>query len=283
MRKFALLVGIVAVAASQPAGAWWLTGHTVINRTGVATLPPEVPDFLRRQINWIGARSIAPDSWRDATEPSLRAIEIPNHIWYFEALPAMTEVPRSRNDFMVLAGDPRRIGTLPYATIETYERLKVAFRIWRGLHARREDTSFIEMDAAFLAGWLGHYVGDGAMPLHTSAHHNGWAGENPKNYTRDRDIHGRFEGEFVDLIELTEKDITARLPPAQAFADPFAAFLTFLDRSHARVEQVYALEQRHAFEDATNLEARELVYTCTADAAGMLRDLIYSAWTASGL
>lgn len=283
MRMLALVVAILAVGGSQRAGAWWLTGHTVINRTGVATLPADVPDFLRRQIDWIGARSIAPDSWRDATEPSLRAIEIPNHIWYFEALPAMAEVPRSRNDFIVLAGDPRRIGTLPYATIENYERLKVAFRTWRGLHARKEDTSFIEQDAAFYVGWLGHYVGDGAMPLHTSAHHNGWAGDNPKNYTRDRDIHGRFEGEFVDLIELTGKDITARVPPPQSFAEPFAAILAFLHRSHERVEQVYILDQRHAFEDATNREARELVYACTADAAAMLRDLIYTAWTASGL
>jgi hypothetical protein len=260
MRRLALVVAIVSVAASQQAGAWWLTGHTVINRTGVATLPADVPDFLRRQIDWIGARSIAPDSWRDATEPSLRAIEIPNHIWYFEALPPMTEVPRSRNDFIVLAGDPRRIGTLPYATIETYERLKVAFRTWRGLHAKKEDTTSIEKDAAFYAGWLGHYVGDGAMPLHTSAHHNGWAGDNPRNYTRDRDIHGRFEGELVDLIELTEKDITARVPAPQSFADPFAAILAFLNRSHERVEQVYVLDQ-----------------------AAMLRDLIYTAWTASGL
>jgi hypothetical protein len=155
--------------------------------------------------------------------------------------------------------------------------------VWRVLHAKKEDTSYIEKDAAFYVGWLGHYVGDGGMPLHTSAHHNGWAGDNPKHYTTDRDIHGRFEGEFVDLIELTEKDITARVPAPRSFADPFAAILAFLERSHQRVERVYVLDQRHAFEDAANREARELVYECTADAAAILRDLIYTPWTASGL
>ena len=42
-------------------------------------------------------------------------------------------------------------------------------------------------------GWLGHYVADAAMPLHDSIHHDGWAGDNPKGYTRDPNIHGRFE------------------------------------------------------------------------------------------
>ena len=191
MRKLAFLVAVIAVAASQRAGAWWLTGHTVINRTGVATLPGEVPDFLRRQIDWLGARSTAPDSWRDATEPSLQAIEIPNHIWYLEALPPMSGVPRSRNNFIVI--------------------------------------------------------------------------------------------EFVDRIELTEKDIRNRVPAAQTLADPFTAFLAYLDRSHARVEQVYALDQKHAFEGAGDHEARELVYASVTDAAAMLRDLIYTAWTASSI
>jgi hypothetical protein len=310
---------IAATAASQPVSAWWLTGHTVVNRTGIATLPAEVPDFLKRQIDYIGARSMAPDSWRDTTEPSLRVVEIPNHNWYLETTVTLPSVPRSRNDFIVLAdslssslaaaarpgllngpgagaanGVPattsaaiprgvRNTGTLPYAMIETYERLKVAFRVWRGLQARHEDTRFIEMDAAFYAGWLGHYVGDGGNPLHTSIHHNGWVGENPKHYAVDREIHDRFEGEFVDLIELTEKDIRDRVPPAQLLADPFAAFLLYLDRSHTRVEQVYALDQKHAYEDAANTEARELVYTCTSEAGAMLRDLIYTAWHASGL
>jgi hypothetical protein len=283
MRTLIFLVIVLALAAPERPSAWWLTAHTVINRTAVATLPEEVPDFLRRQIDWIGARSIAPDSWRDATEPSLKAIEDPNHTWYLEVIPPMAQLPRSRNDFILMARDVRATGTLPYAMIENYERLKVAFRTWRGLRARHENTTFIEMDAAFYVGWLGHYVGDGAMPLHTSIHHNGWVGENPKNYTRDPDIHGRFEGEFVDLIELTGGDITGRVPAAQPLADPLAAFLSYLDRSHTRVEQVYALDQTGAYEDAGNAEARELVYACTTEAAAMLRDLIYSAWRASAL
>jgi hypothetical protein len=281
MRKLTLVIAIMAAGPDQ-ARAWWVTGHTVINRTAVATLPPEVPDFLRRHIDWIGERSLAPDSWRDTTEPSLKAIEDPNHTWYMERLPALGPIPRSRNDFILAARDVRRTGTLPFSVIETYERLKVAFRIWRDLRAKQQNTASIELDAAFYVGWLGHYVADGAMPLHTSIHHNGWVGGNPKNYTRDPSIHWRFEWEFVDLIGLSEKDLTGRIPAAKPIADPFAAFLAYLDRSHTRVERVYALDQRNAYEDAGSAEGRELVYACTSEAAAMLRDLVYSAWLGNG-
>jgi hypothetical protein len=281
MRKAATTLALAVLVGSTGAPAWWLTGHTVVNRAAVGALPAEVPAFLKRQIDWIGARSQVPDSWRDATEPYLKAAEDPEHTWYMEELPRLAQLPRSRNEFIRLVPNVNATGLLPYSTIENYERLKVAFRAWRALQARREDTTFIELDAAFYAGWLGHYVADGAMPLHTSRHHNGWVGPNPKNYTTAPGIHGRFEGEFVDLIGLSEPDITGRMHAPQRLADPMAAFLSYLERSHTRVEQVYVLDQQRALQDRGNRAARELVHTCIGEAASMLRDLIYTAWLTS--
>src|SRR5262249_15983483 len=128
----------------------------------------------------------------------------------------------------------RWTGTLPYAAVETYERIKVAMRSYRAAVAEKQDTQFIEMDAAFYIGWLGHYAADGAMPLHTSVHHDGWQGANPKNYTTDPRVHGRFESQFVDLIDLQEKDITSRVTPAKRLGDPFAAIPAHLGRSGTR-------------------------------------------------
>lgn len=283
MRKVFVVFAAVILLTTQRTSAWWLTGHTVVNRAAIAALPAAVPGFLKARIDWIGARSQVPDSWRDATEPYLKASEDPNHGWYKEQLPkGLTVLPPSRYQFAHDVPDVNATGLLPYSAIESYERLKVAFRVWRTLQAQGENTAYIELDAAFYAGWLGHYVADGAMPLHTSEHHNGWVGPNPKNYTRDSGIHGRFEGEFVDAIGLKEADVAPRIRAAAVVADPMRAFLAYLDTSHARVEQVYALDQRHAFANAADRDARELVYACIADAATMLRDLIYTAWTASG-
>src|SRR5262249_21175974 len=72
--------------------------------------------------------------------------------------------------------------------------------------------------------------------------------------------------------------IAARVPEPKRLADPFTAILDHLDRSHTRVEQVYALDKAGAYSDKNNDEARQLVYTCTAEAATLLRDLLYTSW-----
>jgi hypothetical protein len=291
---------IVLTMPSPPLSAWGATAHRVINRVAVLALPGDVPPFVKRQIDWIGVRSIAPDSWRVASEPFLKIDEDPNHGWFREQFAFMREIPRSRYEFVLAlydefkrlgTSDPARAaltnvrwtGTLPYAAVETYERIKVAMRGYRAAVAARQDTQFIEMDAAFYIGWLGHYTGDGAMPLHTSVHHDGWQGANPNEYTTDPRVHGRFESQFVDLIALQEGDIASRVTPAKRLADPFGAILDHLDRSHARVERVYQLDKAGAYQDGAHAEARELVYSCTGEAATLLRDLVYTAWLESAV
>src|SRR5581483_11365581 len=119
------------------------------------------------------------------------------------------------------------------------------------------------------------------MPLHTSENHEGWIGPNPKGFTPDHSIHPRFESQFVNVIGLTEADVAQHMAAPKTLDDPMRGILAYLARSHSRLEQVYGLDLRHAFEDASNRDARELVYTCTADAAATLRDLIYTAWLTS--
>jgi hypothetical protein len=274
----------VALAAARGLEAWSLTGHTLINRAAIAALPDDGPVFLKRYIDWIGARSTAPDSWRDAGGAALAADEAPNHFWAMERVPAAiaNALPASRLDYARQAGDVSRTGTLPYAIVETYQRLEVAFGIWRRRHDAQQDTSFIELDAAFYAGWLGHYVGDGGMPLHTSENREGWIGPNPKGFTTDHLIHPRFEADFVKLVGLSEADVARHIGAPRRVGDPMREATAYLERSHARVDQVYALDLRHAFDDRSNGEARELLYACTGDAAAMLRDLIDGAWVGSG-
>jgi hypothetical protein len=282
MRSVLAGVAVLVLFAGAHAAAWSRTGHTAINRAAIAGLPDDVPGFLKQQIDWIGARSTVPDSWRDLGGPYVSADEEPNHLWRMERLPAgLEELPPSRYTFAREVADPANTGMLPYAAIENYERLQVAFGNWRGLHERRQNTSFIELDAAFYAGWLGHYIGDGGMPLHTSENHEGWIGPNPKGFTRDHTIHPRFESQFVNLIGLTEADVAQHMAAAKKLGDPMRAILAFLARSHARVEKVYGMDLLHAFEDASNRDARTLVYECTGDAAATLRDLIYTAWLTS--
>ena len=299
-RTLLLMAVVIGLLADVRAGAWGAAGHRVVSRAAILALPSDVPPFVARQIDWIGSRSVLADSWRGPTEPFSKASEDPNHVWYMEQFAFLRQIPRSRDEFMLRVYDehvrlrtidPAKAaltnihytGTLPYAATEGYERLKVAFRAWRELKQRKQETAFIEQDAAFYVGWMAHYVADGAQPLHSTIHHDGWVGDNPRNYTRDLAIHWQFENTFVDLIELNERDIQGRIPAApRRVSDPFTSVLDMLSQGHTRVDQLYRLEQAKAYTDKTNRDARELVYTCTAEAATLLRDLIYTAWVTSG-
>ena len=298
--KKALLATLLVCALWQASPhAWGAAGHRVVSRAAILALPADVPSFLARQIDWIGSRSVTADSWRGPTEPFAKAAEDPNHVWYTEQFAFLTQIPRSRDEFVFAVYDehlrlratdpakaaltnPHYTGALPFAVMEGYERLKVSFRTWRDLNAQKQDTTFIEQDAAYHVGWLSHYVADGAQPLHSSIQHDGWVGDNPRGYTRSGDIHWLFENTYVDLIGLHERDLQARVPSEpRRLADPFTAVLEHVAHAHTRLEQVYQLEQRKALEDKQSADARELVYACTADAAALLRDLIYTAWVTS--
>src|SRR6478672_5936271 len=274
MRKALAIVLCVCALLQVQADAWGVAGHRVVSRAAIRALPADVPPFLARQIDWIGRGSVLADTWRAPSEPFAKAAEDPNHVWYMEQFAFLRQVPRSRDEFMLAvydehlrlrASDPAKAaltnihytGTLPYAATEGYERLKVAFRTWRELNAKKQDTTFIEQDAAFYLGWMSHYIADGA-------------------------IHWQFENTFVDLIDLRESDVQGRIPTApKKLPDPFAAVLAHLDRAHTRVDQLYQLERNRAYDDKNSQQGRELVYVCIADAATLLRDLIYTAWMTS--
>src|SRR5262249_12531917 len=149
-------------------------------------------------------------------------------------------------------------GTMPYAAIENYDRMKAAMRLYRAAPENSPERRFFAQDIAFYMGWLGHYTADGAQPLHDTIHHDGWQGPNPKNYTRDTRIHGRLETQFVDLIELSEKDLVPMVPTAKVLADPFAAILEHLDDASAHVEEVYQMDDRKAFADKDDKQAKAL-------------------------
>jgi hypothetical protein len=300
--RFAILCLAVLFASSQrEAWAWGVRGHAVIDRTAVDALPSDGPIFLKKYVDLIADSASVPDSWRSASEPFSKIAEDPNHGWFREQFAFMQDkdLPRSRYAFVialykqylaVAKSDPdaasrmnvRWTGTLPYAVLEGYGHLVADMRLIRAMRAQGKDTSALETDCAFYVAWMGHYVGDGSQPLHVTIQHDGWVGPDPKGYTRDPRVHGRFESRFVDMIGLSEADVLPRLgPPGHQTGDVFDLMLAYLDRSYQDVETVYALDKSGALNDPTNQQARSLVYERISAAAAMLRDLVYRAWLES--
>ena len=275
--------------------AWGPDGHMLINRLAGSALPAEMPDFLRSPaaIDALAYYGPDPDRWRSSAEPELNAAQAPEHFIILELADLAGPLPRRRYDFIrALAAaqpkhpdmelTPEKVGLQPYVTSEVYERLQSAFREYRGLLAAHKDTRPVENEIVFLAGWLGHYVADGAMPLHTSIEYDGWVGANPNGYSTGHHIHWFFENDFVHA-DLQPAEVAARvaqIKPA-VLGDVFNDYLSYLRHSHTLVEKTYQLEKAGAFTGAGTPEGRAFMHQQLAAGATELRDMIYTAWLKS--
>jgi hypothetical protein len=144
--------------------------------------------------------------------------------------------------------------------------------------AGHRSPEFAERDAIFYAGWLGHYVGDGSNPMHTTVHHNGWIGPNPNGYTTSDTVHWKMEGIFVAANPSVLQFANLMSPTPRRLNDPFQDYLSYLRQSHTLVEKTYQLEKDGGFDGAGTPASREFIKQRLAAGAEMLRDLWYTAW-----
>jgi hypothetical protein len=261
----------------------------MINRLASSTLPADMPAFLHSDaaINEIEYLGPEPDRWRSPAEPELVAAQAPEHFIDLEPADALGPLPHKRLDFeaeVFAAGQrPEKVGLQPWQTTEVWERLKAAMRQYRSMTVNHEDTKPVEEVILFYEGWLGHYVGDGSMPLHTSIQYNGWTGPNPNGYTTAHQIHYQFESPFV-AANIHAPEIAAKMTPVKAFnGDIFDAYVAYLRQTNTFVEKVYQLEKAGGFVGAGSPEAREFTTERLAAGASMLRDMIYTAWLDSAI
>ncbi len=287
------VAALLPLLAVPPSFGWGNVGHSMINKLAAENLPADMPAFMHTPaaIDEIAYLGPEPDRWRGLAEPELNAVQAPDHFMDLELADVIQPLPHLRYEFIAAAYaaslthpsqardlQPEHIGFQPYITNEVWERLKSAMRDYRDLSAKHEDTKPVEAAILFYAGWLGHYAGDGAQPLHTTVNYNGWVNkENPNGYTTDHKIHWQFEGIYVgaNLKETDVKPLVAALHPVN---DEFNDYMAYLRHSNTLVEHVYELEKAHGFEGAGTPEAKQFTAERLAAGASMLRDLIYSAW-----
>ena len=294
--RFAAAVGLLPVMLVQQSFAWGMDGHMIINRLAGAALPADIPEFLRTPaaLDALEYYGPEPDRWRSPAEPELGAAQAPEHFIDLEYADLAGPLPRNRYDFIrALAAaqakhpdlaaslTPEKVGLQPWEANEVYERLQSAFRDYRALVAAKKDTKPSECEITFLAGWLGHYVGDGSQPLHTSIQYNGWVGPNPHGYTTEHRIHSLFESQFVHA-NVTAGDVAPLIPAKPvALGDVFDDYVRYLRNSNSLVEQTYQLEKAGAFTGAGTPAGKAFVDQRLAAGATELRNMIYTAWVKS--
>jgi hypothetical protein len=161
-------------------------------------------------------------------------------------------------------------GTLPWVTDSTYRALVNNMR-----HGQWEKAMLTAAD-------LGHYVGDGHMPLHITANYNGQLSE-------QKGIHARYEAEmidrYIDGIELKKghaKRINQVKPAVFNYLyhnyEYMASLLEADKQAYAQADHQYNDTYYASLWKDTGKFTTRLI----SEASQNLASLIYSAWIEAG-
>ena len=280
MKRFAVLVGGVLAAGGLVAGlapAWWSGGHESIAAAAAARLPDDVPAFFRRGGRHLAHFAVDPDRWKNRDAPFLRRSEEGNHFLDLEdldgkKLPATNRFDGMKLLYTDLKRDPDKVGLLPYAIVENYERLLVAFSD----HRKAPNSDAVPMKCLVYGGSLAHYTGDAAMPLHTTRDYDGRV--QPDGTVKQKGIHAKVDA-FPEKNRITPEEICRGLE-AKRVDDVWAHANAFLAESHTHVAACYDFDAKGAL-DAPTEESRAFVLARCRAAAQLTLDLWYTAWVKS--
>lgn len=315
-----LLVGILICASgTSPLLAWNYEGHRMVNRLALASLPENFPDFVHESENAerIAFLSGEPDRWRNNPDLPLKHYNGLDHYLDAEQLSdaglSADSVSDLRYSFAVEFAQGRIAhpenfpeidaeknsdrtkewpGFLPWAISEYYGKLRSAFSYLKTFQkaGTPEEVANAQANVLYIMGVMGHYVGDGAQPLHTTIHHNGWSGDNPERYTRWRGIHSWIDGGFIAKAEITTEKLLSQVTTVRAFEldnqsdgrDPlFVATMEYLMAQNAQVVPFYKMEKDDRFKSdqvAQDPTGREFIEGQLLRGGEMLGAIWLTAW-----
>jgi hypothetical protein len=290
MKQKMVICLVLLLSLTMPASVrgWGEHGHEISGLAAALKVPREMPRFFRRATKPLSYLNPEPDRWRERAEADLDAAVrsfSPDHYVDLEFVPdgALLSAP-DRYAFieaLIKTGrKPAEAGFLPYRILELFQRLRMEFRLWRAATDSFKRAR-IEQRIINDAGILGHYVTDGANPHHTTRHHNGWVGDNPKGYSTDNTIHYRFENVYV-RTHIQLNDLLPLVGTARVIAKPREEVIAYLLTSKSQLETLYELEKKEGFGELTKSEEhKKFVRARLAAGAQMLRDLWWTAWVTS--
>lgn len=343
-RYFGPVGAILAMAVMAPAHAWDAAGHRLIARLALegmaARVGDSLPAWLREEPRraMIADQSVTPDRWRNVKTPQLTHLNNPDHYLDVDQLEefglTLRTLPALRHEAVRVLHEARRgpgftgkpvnarldpvhvqeyPGFLPHATLENYAKIVSALRTVRIIERlndprRAHQLEMAKISAMYSMGIMAHYVGDASQPLHTTLHHHGWKGDNPKGYSTEYGIHAYIDGGVIRLHKIRDDDVRPFCkPPTASAANPttttpttapatpgnagparegkgppgleaWETVLGELERSFAQVEPLYDLHKRGEFERDTG---KKFIAERLADGADTLAALYAQAWEES--
>jgi hypothetical protein len=317
MKRKLFILAVALGGFTFTAGAWDYEGHHAINELALASLPKDFGGFeltpaLKGRIEFLAGE---PDRWRNASDLPLKNVNGPDHYIDLEDLKLYDltpdTLPLMRYDFaadiaMARAAHPEKFppidperdadhtreldGFLPWAITENYEKLKSDFsslKAFRQYGGTPEEIANAEADCVYVMGVMGHFVGDGSQPLHTTVHYNGWVGDNPKAYTTRTTFHAWIDGGYFKKIGGIKVDAlvgkiqpAAQIPNADQPDGMFKAVVAYLVEQNKFVEPLYEMEKNGqlAGEGDKGMDGVPFLEGQLVKAGQMLGNIWLTAW-----
>ena len=274
-RSVLLLAGLLALTAVSTAPAWWVKGHATIAEAAATQLPADMPAFFRAGGKHLGHLAGDPDRWKNELCKHLSEAEALNHYIDLEDFEGK-ELPADRNKAVVLLAQlgrqPEKVGLLPYALMENFDRLTCAFYDYR----QEPENEAVRMKCLVYAGVLSHFTGDTAMPLHTTRDYNGRPG--PNGSVLQKGIHAKIDA-FPERNKFSAEEICRGLEP-RPITDMWGHIVKTIQESHKHIDRCYDLDKAGAFDNPT-AESRAFILERCRVAAQFTSDLWYNAWRRS--
>jgi hypothetical protein len=314
-----------ALLAIAPLRAWDYEGHRIVNTLALASLPKDFPQFVHAVAHAERVAFLAgePDRWRNVPDLPLKQSggSWTDHFLDIEYLPEAGIDPRTvtsfRYDFIVqfAAGrakhahnfapiDPAKNldhtrewpGFAPWAIAEYFGRLRSGFSYLKVYEELGTADEIMNAQANILTvmGTMGHYVGDCAQPLHTTKHFNGWAGDNPKGYSKWPGLHSWVDGGIIAKAVIRAPSLLPRVTEPKPISlaarddgrDPmFVAVMDYILAQHTHVEPLYQLEKEsklgHGAQGVVAPETKDFIEARLLDGARMLSAIWLTAQRAA--
>ncbi len=181
-----LIIMFFSLSQINEAQSWGFWAHKRINRLSVFTLPPEMIGFYKSHLEHITEHAVDPDKRRYAVEGEDKKhyIDVDVYGEYpFDNVPRVWSeaVEKFSEDTLM------EYGILPYNLEWMMGKLTRAFEEQNLKRILRHSSD------------IGHYIGDGHVPLHTTVNYNG-------QLTGQKGIHGFWESRCPELFATDNYD-----------------------------------------------------------------------------
>lgn len=200
--------------------SWGFYAHKRINYLAVFTLHKGLNTFYKSNIRYLSDHAVDADKRRyaDSAEAARHYLDVEVYETHIDS------IPRTYKDALKKYGAARlnTHGSLPWQIQKSYHQLVNAFK-------NRDSLKILVYSA-----YLGHYIADAHVPLHTTENHNG-------QLSNQHGIHAFWESR---LPELFAEKYNYRVGKATYIENPLREAWKIISHSHGLLDSVLMLEAR---------------------------------------